>query len=41
MSLSMNIGDCFCERWKDGQAEHGRVIHAVRNKMPRLMRARS
>lgn len=36
MTLSLNIGDCFCGRWKDGQVEHGRVIHAVHGKLLRL-----
>ena len=26
LSLDARAGGCFCERWADGEAEHGRVI---------------
>ena len=35
-SLKTELGGCFCERWKDGGAEHGRVIMVRRNELLRL-----
>jgi uncharacterized protein YndB with AHSA1/START domain len=39
MSLIAEPGGCFCERWKDGAIEHGRVVSAMRNQMLRLSAA--
>lgn len=36
LSLKTELGGCFCERWKDGGAEHGRVIMVRRNALLRL-----
>jgi uncharacterized protein YndB with AHSA1/START domain len=36
LKLEPAAGGCFCERWKDGSVEHGRVIHAQRDKLLRL-----
>lgn len=36
LSLKAEAGSCFCERWADGSAEHGRVIMALKNDMLRL-----
>lgn len=36
LSLALELGGCFCERWKDGGAEHGRVIMLKRNELVRL-----
>lgn len=35
-SLKAEAGACFCERWKDGSVEHGRVIMAMRDQLLRL-----
>lgn len=39
LSLKAELGGCFCERWKDGGAEHGRVIMVRRNQLLRLSAA--
>lgn len=36
LSLVPEAGGCFCERWADGSVEHGRVIHARRDRMLRF-----
>jgi len=36
LSLKAEAGGCFCERWSDGSAEHGRVIMALPEKLLRL-----
>jgi len=36
MTLSPEAGGCFCERWAQGSAEHGRVIIAVPGKLLRF-----
>jgi len=36
LSLKPEAGGCFCERWKDGSVEHGRVIMAIPGKVLRL-----
>jgi uncharacterized protein YndB with AHSA1/START domain len=36
LSLKPEAGGCFCERWKDGSVEHGRVIMALPGKVLRL-----
>ncbi|MEO7757863.1 MAG: hypothetical protein ABIS07_14915, partial [Dokdonella sp.] len=36
LSLKAEAGGCFCERWKDGSVEHGRVIMALPDKVLRL-----
>jgi uncharacterized protein YndB with AHSA1/START domain len=36
MTLDPRVGGCFCERWKGGEAEHGRVLQAVPGKLLRL-----
>jgi uncharacterized protein YndB with AHSA1/START domain len=39
LSLRADAGGCFCERWKDGSVEHGRVIQTARDKLVRLSTA--
>jgi uncharacterized protein YndB with AHSA1/START domain len=39
MTLEPVAGGCFCERWKDGQVEHGRVIMVMRDRALRLQTA--
>jgi uncharacterized protein YndB with AHSA1/START domain len=39
LSLKAEAGSCFCESWKDGNVEHGRVIMVMRDKMLRLQTA--
>ena len=36
LSLKPEAGGCFCEKWKDGSVEHGRVIMAMPGKVLRL-----
>ena len=36
LSLKPEAGGCFCERWKDGSVEHGRVVMALPGKLLRL-----
>ncbi|MBX3700251.1 MAG: hypothetical protein KF903_04550 [Dokdonella sp.] len=36
LSLKAEAGGCFCERWADGSAEHGRVLMAIPGKLLRL-----
>lgn len=36
LSLEAKVGGCFCERWKDGGAEHGRVIMLKPRQLLRL-----
>ena len=36
LSLSAEVGGCFCERWAGGSVEHGRVIMAMPGKMLRM-----
>lgn len=36
LSLKPEAGGCFCEKWKDGSVEHGRVIMALPGKVLRL-----
>jgi uncharacterized protein YndB with AHSA1/START domain len=36
LSLKPEAGGCFCEKWKDGSVEHGRVVYAHADKMLRL-----
>ena len=36
LSLAPQAGGCFCERWKDGSVEHGRVVMALPDKLLRL-----
>ena len=36
LSLKPEAGGCFCERWANASAEHGRVIMAVKNEMLRI-----
>lgn len=33
LSISLDAGGCFCERWEGGSVEHARVIHASREKL--------
>jgi uncharacterized protein YndB with AHSA1/START domain len=35
-TLKAEAGACFCERWKDGEVEHGRVIMALRDQVLRI-----
>jgi uncharacterized protein YndB with AHSA1/START domain len=37
--LKAEAGSCFCERWKDGAVEHGRVIMVRRDQLLRLQTA--
>jgi uncharacterized protein YndB with AHSA1/START domain len=39
LSLQLQAGACFCERWSEGSVEHGRVILAMRDQMLRLQTA--
>jgi uncharacterized protein YndB with AHSA1/START domain len=39
LSVKAEAGGCFCEKWKDGSVEHGRVIWAQTDKMMRLSSA--
>jgi len=39
LSLKAEAGSCFCERWKDGAVEHGRVIMVRRDQLLRLQTA--
>lgn len=39
LSLNATAGGCFCERWANGSAEHGRVIMARKNELLRLYAA--
>jgi len=36
LTLKPEAGGCFCERWSEGSAEHGRVIMALPEKLLRL-----
>jgi uncharacterized protein YndB with AHSA1/START domain len=36
LAIKPEAGGCFCERWKDGSVEHGRVIMALPGKLLRL-----
>ena len=36
LSLKPEAGGCFCERWAEGSAEHGRVVMALKNELLRL-----
>lgn len=36
LSLKPEAGGCFCERWKDGSVEHGRVVMALPGKLLRI-----
>jgi uncharacterized protein YndB with AHSA1/START domain len=36
LSLKPEAGGCFCERWPEGSAEHGRVVMALPGKLLRL-----
>ena len=35
LSLKPEAGGCFCERWNEGSAEHGRVVMALPGKLLR------
>lgn len=36
LTLKPEAGGCFCEKWKDGSVEHGRVVMALPGKVLRL-----
>jgi uncharacterized protein YndB with AHSA1/START domain len=36
LSLVPEAGGCFCERWSDGSAEHGRVVQVRQNQLLRF-----
>jgi uncharacterized protein YndB with AHSA1/START domain len=36
LSLKLEAGGCFCERWAEGSAEHGRVIQVLRDRLVRI-----
>jgi uncharacterized protein YndB with AHSA1/START domain len=39
LSLSAEAGGCFCERWAEGSAEHGRVVMSRPAQLLRLRAA--
>jgi uncharacterized protein YndB with AHSA1/START domain len=39
LSIRAEAGGCFCEKWKDGSAEHGEVLMAIPGRMLRLRAA--
>jgi uncharacterized protein YndB with AHSA1/START domain len=39
LTLHADSGGCFCERWGNGSAEHGRVVHVESNRALRLRAA--
>jgi len=39
LTLAVEPGGCFCERWKDGAVEHARVIMVMRDQVVRLQGA--
>jgi uncharacterized protein YndB with AHSA1/START domain len=39
LSLKAEAAACFCERWKDGSVEHGRVVLALRDRFLRISTA--
>ena len=39
LSLALQAGGCFCERWRDGSVEHGRVLYARNGQVLRLQSA--
>lgn len=36
LSLALEAGGCFCERWDRASVEHGRVVHAAPERLLRL-----
>jgi len=36
LSLSLDAGACFCERWESGSVEHARVLFAKQDELLRL-----
>ncbi|MEO8485906.1 MAG: ATPase [Betaproteobacteria bacterium] len=36
LSIAMQPGGCFCERWPNGAVEHGRVVMLMRDQVVRL-----
>lgn len=36
LSVEPRAGGCWCERWKDGEVEHARVVYIARNKRLRI-----
>jgi uncharacterized protein YndB with AHSA1/START domain len=38
-ALKAEAGACFCERWKDGSVEHGRVVMALPDQILRVQAA--
>ena len=36
LTLALEAGGCFCERWAEGSAEHARVVFAVKDQALRL-----
>jgi len=36
LSLRAEAGACFCERWREGSVEHGRVVLALKDRMLRV-----
>ncbi len=39
LSLRAEPGGCFCERWKDGGVEHGRVVMVINDQLLRVQTA--
>jgi uncharacterized protein YndB with AHSA1/START domain len=39
LSLRAQPGSCFCELWKDGGVEHGRVVMVMRDQLLRVQTA--
>lgn len=39
LSMQLQAGGCFCERWREGSVEHGRVLYARNGQVLRLQSA--
>jgi uncharacterized protein YndB with AHSA1/START domain len=39
LSLEPSAGGCFCERWKDGSSEHGRIVQVRNGRLLRFVGA--
>lgn len=39
LSLTVEAGGCFCEKWDQGSVEHGRVIQTSRDRLVRIQTA--
>ena len=36
LSMPLQAGGCFCERWEQNSVEHARVVNAIENRLLRL-----